>query len=239
MVAETASGSAASSEVSFEFDDAAGDAFRGAGVMSDVFTTLAGEIFGAPSPAPTATPQPSAQPSPSPTAVPVPEPTPTPTPAPTRVPVPSPTYAPTKLPSATPTALPSQLPSSLPSPSPSLAPSAAPTPLPSYECNASEGEYLYKLIMTDAGGDGWGDVTYTIMTNGTARFTGTLEDGYSGAHFFCIKDNVHTIMLNGSKAEHSEICFEFDDTRGNAFRGCAPVVDVFHTVEGEVFGAPR
>ena len=98
--------------------------------------------------------------------------------------------------------------------------------------------YLYKLIMTDTGGDGWGDVTYTITTNGATRFTGSLEDGYRGTQYFCIEDNVHTIVLNGSKAEHSEICFEFDDTSGDAFYGCAPIVDVFHTSMGEVFGAP-
>ena len=110
--------------------------------------------------------------------------------------------------------------------------------LPSYDCDESDDKYLYKLIMTDTGGDGWGDVTYTITTNGTTRFTGTLEDGYSGIRYFCIEDNVHTIVLNGSKTEHSEICFEFDDTSGDAFRGCAPIVDVFHTSQGEIYGAP-
>ena len=65
--------------------------------------------------------------------------------------------------------------------------------------------------MTDTGGDGWGDVTYTITTNGTTRFTGTLEDGYRGVQYFCIEDNVHTIVLNGSKSEHSDICFEFGE----------------------------
>ena len=117
-------------------------------------------------------------------------------------------------------------------------PSPLPTPLPSYDCVESDNMYLYKLIMTDTGGDGWGDVTYTITTNGTTRFTGTLEDGYSGARYFCIEDNVHTIVVNGSQSEHSEICFEFDDASGDAFSGCAPVVDVFHTAQGEVFGAP-
>ena len=111
--------------------------------------------------------------------------------------------------------------------------------MPSYECDAGEDKYLYKLIMTDSGGNGWGDITYTIATNGTVRFTGTLDDGYSGARYFCIEDNVHSIVLNGSKAMHSEICFEFDDAHNDAFRGCAPIVDVFYTARGEVFGAPR
>ena len=121
---------------------------------------------------------------------------------------------------------------------PTPVPSLSPTPLPSYTCDESENKYLYKLVMTDTGGDGWGDVTYTITTNGTARFTGTLADGYRGVHYFCIEDNVHTIVLNGSKTEHSDICFEFDDTLGDAFFGCAPNLDFFHTVGGEVFGAP-
>ena len=30
----------------------------------------------------------------------------------------------------------------------------------------------------------------------------------------------------------SESCFEFDDTNGDAFRGCAPIVDIFHTDQG-------
>ena len=121
---------------------------------------------------------------------------------------------------------------------PTHVPTVLPTPLPSYGCDESNDKYLYKLIMTDTGGDGWGDVAYTITTNGTTRFTGTLEDGYSGTRYFCIEDNVHTIVLNGSKAEHSDICFEFDDTHGEAFRGCAPIVDLFYTNQGEIHGAP-
>ena len=84
---------------------------------------------------------------------------------------------------------------------PSSLPTPAPTPLPSYACDESDDKYLYKLIMTDTGGDGWGDVTYTITTDGATRFTGTLEDGYSGIRYFCIEDNVHTIVVNGSAAD--------------------------------------
>ena len=51
-----------------------------------------------------------------------------------------------------------------------------PTALPSYNCDESSGYYLYKLIMTDTGGDGWGDVTYTITTDGATRWTGPLID---------------------------------------------------------------
>ena len=61
---------------------------------------------------------------------------------------------------------------------------------------------------------------------------------YPSDGYFCIEDNVHTIVVNGSASETSEICFEFDDTSGDAFRGCAPIVDVFHTSSGEIYGAP-
>ena len=172
----------------------------------------------------------------SPTPVPTALPTAAPTAQPTAVPTAVPTALPTALPTSTPTAVPSPSPTTTPRPSP--LPTAAPTPLPSYACDESDNKFLYKLVMTDTGGDGWGDVAYTITTDGATRFTGTLEDGYSGIRYFCIEDNVHTIVVNGSKTEHSEICFEFDDTSGDAFQGCAPIVDVFHTSQGEIYGAP-
>ena len=61
--------------------------------------------------------------------------------------------------------------------------------------------------MTDTGSDGWGDVTYTITTDGVTRFTGSLADGSRGIEYFCIEDNVHTIELSGSESddEYSEV----------------------------------
>ena len=159
-------------EVSWEFDDASGGGFRGGAPVMDIFHTFAGEIFGAPSPLPTASPAPSVLPtsfpSPPPSALPIPFPSP------------PPSALPTPLPS---TGAPSPLPSLLPS---SPAPSEAPSPFPSNGCNGDDGLYLYKLIMTDTGGDGWGGVTYTITTGGTVRFSGSLANGYSGFHYLCL-----------------------------------------------------
>ena len=113
-------------------------------------------------------------------------------------------------------------------------PSLYPTP----DCDESDGKYLYKMIMFDTGGDGWDGVTYYITTAGVTRFTGTLDDGFNGVHYYCMEDNIHSIVVNGTSDTMSEICFEFDDPHGDAFRGCAPILDVFHTSQGEVFGAP-
>ena len=65
--------------------------------------------------------------------------------------------------------------------------------------------------MTAENGAGWGDVTYTITTNGTARFTGTLADGSWGVRYFCIEDNIHTIELNGTSHEDEDLCFQFGE----------------------------
>ena len=90
----------------------------------------------------------------------------------------------------------------------------------------------------DDGGDGWDGVVYNITTEGVFRFTGTLDDGYDGVHYFCMEDGVHTITLAGSSDTISECCFEFDDVEGENFRGCAPIVDIFHTDVGHLYGAP-
>ena len=58
------------------------------------------------------------------------------------------------------------------------------------------------------------------------------------SRYFCMEDNIHEIIVNGTNAEDGEICFDFDDTNGDAFSGCAPIVDVFHTAAGEIYGAP-
>jgi hypothetical protein len=85
--------------------------------------------------------------------------------------------------------------------------------MPSFNCDEDSGFYLYKLIMTDKGGDGWGGITYTIRTDGVDRFTGSLADGLSrGIEYFCVEDGVHKIELSGtaSDAEYSEVrvmCF--------------------------------
>jgi len=137
-------------------------------------------------------------------------------------------------PAPTITAVPTELPSAVPT----SAPSPLPTPLPSYDCDEDDGKYLYKLKMTDTGGDGWGDVTYTITTDGVTRFTGTLADGSSAIRYFCMEDNIHEIIVNGTNAMDGEICFEFDDAGGDAFKGCAPIIDIFHTAAGQIYGAP-
>ena len=139
-------------------------------------------------------------PTSQPTSLPSPRPSPVPSRAPSPMPTPIPTPQPSPLPTASPR--PTPIPSSLPSPAPpTAAPSFAPTPLPSYDCDETAGEYLYKLTLTDTSGDGWNNVTYTISTNGTARFSNMLEDGDSGLRYFCLEDNVHTIAVNGSTAE--------------------------------------
>ena len=92
--------------------------------------------------------------------------------------------------------------------------------------------------MTDTGGDGWDGITYTITTDGAFRFNGTLTDGYNGVRYFCMEDGVHTITLAGTSDTESEVCFEFDDVAGDNFRGCSPIVDIFHTDVGHLYGAP-
>jgi len=86
---------------------------------------------------------------------------------------------------------------------------------PSPEC--ARETYLYKLIMYDAGGDGWGDGEYIITseTDG-ASYTGTLDTGYDGVEFFCLRDDTWSITVS---LDDSSISFEFDDVNGDHFEG--------------------
>ena len=111
--------------VCFEFDDADGENFNGCGETEEVFHTAGGNLFGAPSSAPTVSHSPSI--------------------VPTSMPQPQPTALPTPLPTYAPTAVPSYV--------PSPAPTASPTLFPTLDCPSDE--FLYKLIMTDESGDGW------------------------------------------------------------------------------------
>ena len=62
-------------------------------------------------------------------------------------------------------------------------PTPLPTSNPTPDC--ADGEYRYKLVMYDSAGDGWGDdISYTLSTSGTTRYTGSLADGYSGVDMF-------------------------------------------------------
>lgn len=99
----------------------------------------------------------------------------------------------------------SPVPTPLPSSSPTPAPSPLPTPLPSYDCDESDGKYLYKLRMIDAGGDGWGDVTYTITTDGVTRSTGTLSDGSLGIRY--VKGGLSPrAQLTARGQQHGRFC---------------------------------
>ena len=170
-----------------------------------------------------------AVPTPAPTALPNPAPTKVPIPAPTKVPVP----APTKVPVPVPTAVPIPAPTPLPLPIPTALPTPLPTPVPTPECAGTKARY--KLIMFDAGGDGWGGVSYVVTTNSTVRYAGTLTDGSVGVDYFCLEDGMHEFIIIDSD---SEITWEFDDVAGASFSGKAPVSDIFHTSDGDIYGTP-
>jgi len=251
-------------DIYFEFDDTSGNSFSGRAPITDIFQTADGEIFGAPSLSPTISPfptsaptpvpslapsyVPSSLPTPGPTARPTYEPTalPTalpssePTSSPTSTPTFNPTYAPTFAPSPTPTDAPTPAPTSgptfAPSSTPTYAPTYAPSSMPTLGCTADD-EYLYKLVLQDSAGDGWGGVGYNITTGGALRLSGTLNGGSRAVDQLCLEDGQHEIQVGGS-ASDGEISWTFLDTHGDSFSGAAGVTDVFHTAQGEVYGAP-
>jgi len=168
-----------------------------------------------------------------PTAVPSPLPTAPPSPLPSPLPTTPPSPLPSPLPTAVPSPLPTAVPSPLPSPIPTALPTPLPTPVPTPECAGTKSRY--KLMMFDAGGDGWGGVSYVVTTNSTVRYAGTLTDGSVGVDYFCLEDGMHEFIIVDSD---SEITWEFDDVAGASFSGKAPVSDIFHTSDGDIYGTP-
>ena len=168
-----------------------------------------------------------------PTAVPSPLPTTPPSPLPSPLPTTPPSPLPSPLPTAVPSPLPTAVPSPLPSPIPTALPTPLPTPVPTPECAGTKSRY--KLMMFDAGGDGWGGVSYVVTTNSTVRYAGTLTDGSVGVDYFCLEDGMHEFIIVDSD---SEITWEFDDVAGASFSGKAPVSDIFHTSDGDIYGTP-
>ena len=168
-----------------------------------------------PSPTKLPVPQPTKLPVPQPTKLPVPQPTKLPLPQPSGVPQPAPTKVPLPQPSKVPVPAPTSLPTPRPSPVPTVAPSPVPSSYPSPECAGET--YLYKLVMYDADGDGWGDGEYVISseTDGTS-YTGTLDTGYDGVEYFCLGDDTWSITIS---LDDSSISFEFDDVSGDHFEG--------------------
>ena len=49
--------------------------------------------------------------------------------------------------------------------------------------------------MTDEGGDGW-STTWTVETDGTTRYTGTLVSGSFGVEYFCLEDGSHEFVIS-------------------------------------------
>ena len=226
----------------------------------------------APSPSPAPTPSPTVPPTLSqvPTPVPVPSPGPTilPTPSPSALPTALPTSLPTSLPSQTPTPLPTSSPSALPSPVPSQVPTPdptptpsatpsglptpsptvtptqvptpAPTPIPSVDCG--EGEFIYRLKMYDAEGDGWQGASFTISNKTTAAVaaSGTLDDGTSGTAWICLVDGCYLLEVDGgSPGRYSQITFQFVDEVGGHFSDlAAPFSDNFCVAWGDVYDHP-
>ena len=154
-----------------------------------------------------ATPSPTFKPTASPT-VPPGSPSRKPVPAPTPAPIPAPTAAPSPAPTAGQTPLPS---------------TAAPTPLPSIGCEADE--FVYRFMLYDTGGDGWGGATYTIHNSSDLRTTeegslvasGTLSDGAKESHWICLVDGCYELVVGGGSAD-SELGFEFIDEDGDHFQ---------------------
>ena len=209
-------------DIWFEFDDTSGNSFSGRAPVTDMFQTAGGEIFGAPSPSPTLSSAPTTTPT---------------TPLPSAAPSDSPTQGPTAVPTPAPTLAPTDGPTFAPSRAPTFGPTFAPSATPTLGCTADD-EYLYKLVLLDAAGDGWGgDVGYNITTGGQLRLAGTLASGARDVHQLCLEDGEHEIAVGGVAGD-SEISWTFEDKDGGSFHGGAGVTDMFHTAQGEVYGAP-
>ena len=89
--------------------------------------------------------------------------------------------------------------------------------------------------MFDAGGDGWGGVSYVVTTNSSVRYAGSLADGSVGVDYFCLEDGMHEFIIVDTDPD---ITWEFDDASGASFNGKAPVYDIFHTTDGDIYGTP-
>ena len=77
---------------------------------------------------------------------------------------------------------------------PTSMPSPVPTLTPSPECPS--GESLYKLELTDSGGDGWEGRTYQIVgADASVAASGTLSDGGSGLEYVCLPDGDYELEL--------------------------------------------
>ena len=86
--------------------------------------------------------------------------------------------------------------------------------------NCASPYYLFRLEMTDTGGDGW-STTWAVKTDGTTRFSGTLASGSAGVDYFCLEDGSHEMVVDGT--DH-EIGWSIHDTHASHFYGTAPGV---------------
>ena len=97
------------------------------------------------------------------------------------------------------------------------------------------------VLHSSVGGDnGWGSARYTIATSkGDTSLTGTLQSGSIGAVYFCLEDGLYEITVTEDTLDTNNVVwFVFDDSSGEAFRGMAPIVDIFHAESGRFYTAP-
>ena len=139
-----------------------------------------------------------------------------------------------------------------------------PTPAPSLNCAAdtyysfsyadlfAPSAFIYRLKMTDAGGDGWEGATYSIFNSSSLGTTideesgaimlasGTLADGSEAFDWLCLPDGCYELIVSGgTESDLEEIGFEFIDEIGGHFQDLtAPYADHFCVAAGDVFDHP-
>ena len=92
--------------------------------------------------------------------------------------------------------------------------------------------------MYDAGGDGWGNITWTISSDGVESYTGRLSSGSFGITYFCLEDAQHAMIIDETD---SEISWSVHDMFGGFFVGKAPgerCVAKVQLVVGYLLGHP-
>ena len=108
-------------------------------------------------------------------------------------------------PSPLPSPSPTSLPSAVPSATPTITPTSVPSPEPSPSCRT--GKDIYRVHLTDSGGDGWQAATYQIADSvsgsefgeGAVIANGTLSDGTEGFEWLCLAVRYHPcIRLNST-----------------------------------------